>query len=473
MHGGCRLQLKRRALVTRSGRANRICLLTRFPRLGEVKTRLSPPMGAEEARDLHDRLSRHALRCVRALVVTGEAVAEVRTDAAFAPAAREWLGPRDVAYRYQGEGDLGARIGLAFAQAFDRGAQRALVIGSDCPRLTGTHLRDALRRLEGADVVLGPARDGGYYLIGLRRETAHRALPILFTDMPWSTSDVLARTLELAENAGLSSTLLEELPDVDRPEDVADAEAALSRARIGQDARVSVVIPALNDAGLVGAAVASALATGAAEVLVVDGGSRDATRLAAGAAGARVLEAATGRARQMNAGAAEATGDVLLFLHADTALPPGACALAVAALARAGVVAGGFSYSVPAESRHGALLSALGRVRPGLGGPPWGDQAQFVSRDTFDQLGGFPDLPVMEDFEFVHRLGRFGRVVTLPQRAVTSARTWDEHGLIFATAVNATAIAAYRLGVDPARIARWRRRIAPSTSPAEGAPDAS
>jgi rSAM/selenodomain-associated transferase 2/rSAM/selenodomain-associated transferase 1 len=436
---------------------------------------MSPTLSAEEAHDLHERLTRHTLHSIRALVATGEAFAEVRTDAASTRAARGWLGARGVAYRPQGEGDLGDRIGLAFGDGFRHGAERVLVIGSDCPRLGAQHLRDALRRLTDADVVLGPACDGGYYLIGVRQDAAHRALPALFADVPWGTSEVLARTLELAENAGLSCALLEELPDVDRPSDLADAEDALACATVGADARVSVVIPALNDAALVRAAIASALAAGAAEVVVADGGSGDATRSVARAAGARVLDAPRGRAAQMNVGAAETTGDVLLFLHADTVLPAGACELVVAALARPGVVAGGFSYSVPSEGPHGALISALGRIRPRLGGPPWGDQTQFVSRRTFAEIGGFPELPVMEDFEFIHRLRRFGRVVTLPERAITSARTWDEHGLVFPTAVNAAVIGAYLLGVDRHRLARWRARITPSgrvrDSAPEGAPD--
>ena len=448
--------------MTRSGRKDKICILARFPRRGEVKTRLADELGADETLELYQRLVRQAVRSARALVATGEARVELRTDAAFPRAARDWLGVRDIAYRYQGEGDLGQRIELAFADAFGRGAERVVVIGSDCPRITTAHLRDALRRLAGVDVVLGPATDGGYYLVALRRESAKLSVPVLFSGAEWGGSDVLDSTITIAEREGLSWALLEPLPDVDRPEDVADAREALSRSAVSSDARVSVIIPALEDAQLVGAAIASAQAAGADEVLVVDGGSHDPTREAAAAAGARVIDSAAGRAHQMNAGAAQATGEVLLFLHADTVLPAGASALARAALARPGVVAGGFSFAVPDDARHGPLISELGRVRPRLGGPPWGDQALFLSRDTFDELGGFPDLPVMEDWELAHRLVRFGRVDTLPQRATTSARAWEEHGLLLTTAVNAAVITGYVLGVDPGRLARWRRRIAPS-----------
>ena len=107
--------MKRRADVTRSGRPTRVVVLTRFPRLGEVKTRLVPPLSADEALAVHDRLARHAVDRARALAATREARVEVRTDAAYAHAAEEWLGVRHVAYHYQGEGSLGDRLRLAEA----------------------------------------------------------------------------------------------------------------------------------------------------------------------------------------------------------------------------------------------------------------------------------------------------------------------------------------------------------------------
>jgi len=385
---------------------------------------------------------------------------EVWTDAGSASAARRWLGHRDVGYRRQSDGDLGARIRAAFTRAFDRGAQQVVVIGSDCPRLSATHLRQALQLLSDVGLVLGPALDGGYYLIGINRESAARALPALFADVPWGSADVLARTLEAAESAHLGFMLLEPLPDVDRPEDLEDAWAALARTHISADASVCVVIPALNDEALVAAAVSSAQAGGAAEILVVDGGSHDATRAVAAAAGARVLDSSVGRARQMNAGASVATSDVLLFLHADTVLPPGACVLATRTLTDPRTVAGGFAFDVPAKARHSALISAVGRLRGSLGGLPWGDQGLFLARDTFRALGGFPVQQTMEDYEFVRRLARFGRVTTLPERAITSARSWEDHGLVAPTLVNLAAITMYELGADSESVAAWRRRIA-------------
>ena len=455
--------MKWRPDVTRSGPRSRITILTRFPRLGEVKTRLVPPLTAEEALDLHDRLARHALATARALAATGEAHVEVRSDAAFVRAGREWLGAGDVTYRYQGDGDLGDKLRFALADGFLRGTERVVVIGADCPRLTAEHLRDALRRLAGADVVLGPATDGGYYLIAVRRPARITALNELFADMPWGTNDVLERTVSRCEESGLSYALLGTLPDVDRPEDLADAQAVLAAGELPADAAVSVVIPALDDEQLVDAAVRSALLGGATEVIAVDGGSRDGTVAAATAAGARVIESAPGRALQMNAGAAEAAGAILLFQHADSVLPPEAARLARETLARPGVAAGAFGFSVPDGVRWNRLLTFAGRWRARLTKHPHGDQGLFLSARTFSELGGFPDQPTMEDWELVARLKRLGRLVVLDEAATTSARAWDEHGLVWPTALNAAVILAYQLGVDPDRLARWRERIAPQS----------
>ena len=460
MHRRRGIELKRRAAVTRSGRGSRICILTRYPRLGEVKTRLVPPLSAEEALALHERLTRHTLRRALTLAATSEARVEVRTDAAFHRVAHDWLGG-GFSTRYQGEGDLGDRIRLVFGEAFASGEQRVVLVGSDCPRLTSAHLRDALARLGDADVVLGPATDGGYYLVALRRESSKRSVPVLFSEVPWSTADVLARTIEIAERHGLTVALLEPLPDVDRPEDLTDAEVALTACELSANARVSVVIPVLDDAPGVAAAVTSARTAGADEIVVIDGGSRDGTRAIATAAGARVLTSAPGRARQMNAGAAAATGDILVFLHADTLLPPRACVLARAALARPGVAAGAFGFAVPTDTRLGRIVDFAGRWRARLTRFPHGDQALFVSACTFRDLGGFPDLPTMEDWELVTRLRRLGVVQILHEPAVTSARAWERYGLMRVTALNLAVIAAYRLGVNPRRLAGWRDRIAP------------
>ena len=220
------------------------------------------------------------------------------------------------------------------------------------------------------------------------------------------------------------------------------------------------MIPTLDEEEHVVAAIRSAREGGAHEVLVADGGSRDTTREIARGEGAVVVEAPRGRARQMNAGADRASGEILLFVHADTLLPPTAADLVRSALEAPRVVAGAFSYRPAAEGLLRLALSTGVRVRLRLTGHPYGDQGLFLRRVTFRAIGGFADLPVMEDWEIVARLRRLGRIAILEEPVLTSAKSFVDNGLLRSTLVNAAVISGFRLGVDPARLAAWRRPIA-------------
>ncbi len=440
-----------------------VALLTRLPGAGRAKTRLIPALGPRGAARLHRAMAELSAAEVCALAATGEARVEVWHDRGSARRMRAWLGrlPR---YRRQPAGDLGRRLGAVFARAVRRGADRCLVVGSDCPALTAGHLRQALERLQHTDVVLGPAADGGYWLIGIAARAAHRALPGLFAGIPWSTAAVLEQTCERARELGLEFELLERLSDVDR---VADLEQwRQQRPRPAGSARLSVIIPALEEEAAV-AAVASARRAGAEQVIVADGGSADRTRQRAAAAGAAVVAAPRGRARQLNAGAALATGDVLLFLHADTRLPPRAADLVRRALAADGVVGGAFAYAAAGAGAWDPLLTLGNRIRLRLFGHPYGDQGLFLRARTFRALGGFPDLPVMEDWELVARLRRLGRVVVLPEPALTAAASFAEHGVVRTCLLNLAAIVGHQLGIDTRHLATLRARVArrPDASP--------
>lgn len=192
--------------------------------------------------------------------------------------------------------------------------------------------------------------------------------------------------------------------------------------------RISVVIPALNEAARIGAALASAQAPGVAEMIVVDGGSSDATAALAAAAGAVVISAARGRARQMNAGAARATGDVLLFLQADSCLPPRFDTAMRDALADAAVAGGRFDLRLAPSSPLLALTATLINLRSRLSGIATGDQALFVRRAVFEAMGGFADVPLMEDVTFTRELKRHGRFAALRARVTTSSRRWTSDG---------------------------------------------
>ena len=213
--------------------------------------------------------------------------------------------------------------------------------------------------------------------------------------------------------------------------------------------RVSVIIPSLNEAATVGAAIDSAAG---AEVIVADGGSSDATVEIARARGARVIEGERMRARQMNRGAAVATGDALIFLHADTLLPPDGLVAVSTGLER--FAFGGFRIEF-LEPGLTTVARAI-NVRTRLTRAPWGDQAQFIRRDAFARVGGFREIPIMEDYDLAGRIRRSERVL-LPLTVRTSGRRFLQKGVGRTAAMNWTIISAYHLGVSPERLARWYR----------------
>lgn len=219
---------------------------------------------------------------------------------------------------------------------------------------------------------------------------------------------------------------------------------------------ISVVIPTLNEAGRIGAVLAPLCDLPGVEVIVADGGSSDGTGDMARRFPVRLLNGLAGRAVQMNAGAAAATGTYLLFLHADTRLPEGFAGHVREVLARPDVAAGAFELRIDAPGHGLRLIERLANWRSRRLGMPYGDQAVFVRTALFREVGGFPSIPVMEDFELMRRLRRRGRVVIAPTAVVTSARRWRANGLLRNTLINQAVIAAYLLGVPPERIARWR-----------------
>jgi len=225
---------------------------------------------------------------------------------------------------------------------------------------------------------------------------------------------------------------------------------------------VSVVIPALDEADRIGAAVASAREPGV-EVLVVDGGSRDATGARARAAGARVVASPAGRARQLATGVEAATGEILVFLHADSRLPAGFAAAVEGALSDPSVAGGAFRFRFEREA-DGRLAAALrvvewgARLRVALFALPYGDQGLFCRRVTLAAAGGIPQVPIMEDLDLVRAWKRIGRVVTLALAVETSPRRYQGRGPLRTMLRNWGAALAFCAGADRVRVAAWYRR---------------
>jgi rSAM/selenodomain-associated transferase 2 len=216
----------------------------------------------------------------------------------------------------------------------------------------------------------------------------------------------------------------------------------------------SVIIPALDEAPNIAATVRSVRAECPHEIIVVDGGSNDATRAEACEADL-VLAGPRGRAAQMNFGAARATGDALLFLHADCLLEPGCLVAATAALRRRGVVAGCFRMRVRATRRAYRLIDAAATARVRLTGIAYGDQGLFLWRETFDAAGSFPVVRLMEDVLLSLRLRRLGRVVVVPRTVHVSARRWERRGIVRQSLTNWALTALAAAGVHPDQLARF------------------
>jgi rSAM/selenodomain-associated transferase 2 len=221
---------------------------------------------------------------------------------------------------------------------------------------------------------------------------------------------------------------------------------------------ISVVIPTLDEAERIESTVSSVLRSDEVECVVIDGGSRDDTVARALRAGARVAHASRGRAVQLNAGARMATHPLLVFLHADTILPLGYERVVRRILADPGVACGAFRLHIEPATSSLRAIERIANLRARRLALPYGDQALFVRADRFHQLGGFPDLPIMEDFEFVRRLRRTGRVEIASEAVATSSRRWRRYGTWRTTAMHQLALLAYLGGIRATTIARWTAR---------------
>ncbi len=226
----------------------------------------------------------------------------------------------------------------------------------------------------------------------------------------------------------------------------------------GSPPDISVIIPVLNDAESLDLALGSTQDYTGVECIVVDGGSSDESAEVAQSRGVKVLHSPPGRARQMNAGAEVAEGRFLLFLHADTRLPEGFDGHVRQILTGSGVAAGAFQLQIDAPSARLRLIEKAANWRSRYLQMPYGDQAIFLRKELFREMGGFPDLPIMEDFQLICRLQGEGRIVIAPAAVVTSGRRWKKLGALRTTLLNQLMILGFYLGLEPARLARWYHR---------------
>jgi rSAM/selenodomain-associated transferase 2 len=210
---------------------------------------------------------------------------------------------------------------------------------------------------------------------------------------------------------------------------------------------LSIIIPVLNEAKNIKATLRSTESDDCVEIVVADGGSEDNTVEIARHAGAKVVLSPPGRARQLNRGAAEAQGEVYLFLHGDTRLPDGYARFVRETMARDDIVAGAFRLAIDSPQKKFKWVAGAANLRSRFMRFPYGDQAIFLRSDLFRELGGFPQLPVMEDFCLVQSLRRQGRIHILDQQVVTSARRWLRLGVFRTILINQLMVVGFLLGL--------------------------
>ncbi len=430
----------------------RLIIFARYPEIGKVKTRLIPDLSAEAATVIYQELAEYTLNQARSLRLIRNIAIEVWFTGGTEDQMKAWLGD-DLDYQIQVGETLGDRLIYALQSTIQRGSKSILIIGTDCPELDAQILNQGFSQLQNHDLVLGAATDGGYYLIGLQK-----FIPELFMHIPWSTSEVLAKTLNIAQALGMSQFILPTLTDVDTAQDLEVWEKAKAQILVSNQ-KISIIIPTLNEAVNIERSLASiAKAENNAkniEVIVVDGGSADRTVAIAKSMGAKVISGTLGKANQMNLGASLATGEILVFLHADTVLPTGFEQAIRKILINPKTIAGAFKLKIDGSGWGLRLVEWGVNRRSQIFQMPYGDQAIFIKFPIFQSLGGFAQLPIMEDFDLILRLKKIGQIAIAPLSVTTSDRRWQKLGIFRTTLINQVTIIGYFFGIKPIKLASW------------------
>jgi rSAM/selenodomain-associated transferase 2 len=350
----------------------------------------------------------------------------------------------------------------ALTSSFQDGFEKVVIVGTDCPSLDSDCVVEGFDLLKENPIVLGPASDGGYYLIGIRSDAPTWLYQLVFENIPWGTEQVFNSTVNALAETGLDLGLLDERADVDEPEDlehwdeVLRTQNAERRTQEKADLSISVIIPTFNEEERIGELLRQ-LQAADVEIIVADGGSTDRTVAICDEAGVKTVHSSRGRATQMNAGASEASGEIFLFLHADTHLPDRFEDRVREAITE-GFAAGAFLFGTDSDSFSMNIIENAVHFRTYRLGIVFGDQAIFATREAFFRAGTYLEQPVMEDYELWKRLGKVGKRYLIPLSVTTSTRKWEQHGVWRTTLINQAVTWLYILGVGPDRLARWYKK---------------
>lgn len=423
----------------------RIIVFTKLPEPGTCKTRLISVLSSLNSAHLQKKMTSHIINISENYCKKDSSCElEIRF---FGKCDKNmpdlW---KNHFYREQSGKNLGDKMFQAISQALSEGTEQVILTGSDCIDISAELIEQAFNLLAKNDVVAGPALDGGYYIIGVKKSIKKLFPP----DMPWGSNSVLKKTLKIVNKLSLKHALLKKLSDVDTPSDL----SRFCHTSFFKDMPlpiISVIIPTLNEETNIADTIKSITAP-SVEIIVCDGGSTDATRKIAKKHGAIVVESERGRGFQQNKGTAIAKAAILLFLHADTLLPKNFLKEVFKILSTSGTSAGAFRLKISGSNQALNIVQFFTNLRSIFFQLPYGDQAIFVKKNLFQKVGGFPDITIMEDYVLVRKLKKHGRILISPCSVITSGRRWDTIGYLKTLIINQLMIISYHMNVKIERL---------------------
>ncbi len=420
-------------------------IFLRYPEAGKVKRRLSEEAGSQRAVEVYEKLIRRTLGVACDFKRRAPEARVVLLHTPQDPVEKlknKFRGPWEFCPQ---EGQhLGARMANALRTAFATGANKAVLIGTDLSDIEATDIEGAFRNIGEKAAVLGPAADGGFYLIGTDRPIG---APLQFST--WGTAEVFSRTARELEANGFRIHLTAERHDVD---------CKLDLDRVGRDllfaGSMSIIIPTLTEAQKLSPLLVyleSSLWPGD-EIVVVQGGAFEKVALRRISPSLAVVSTRKGRGIQQNAGAIFSRGTILFFLHDDTVPPPEFPYLIRRACRDHQAAIGCFKLRFLPSNRALGLIAAWANLRTALFKLPYGDQGLFCRREVFEKVGGFGRSYLMEDVDLVgkfRKMGQRGRAISiLPALVYSSSDRYLRNGILKASLLNHSTFLLAALGRD-------------------------
>ena len=422
-----------------------ILIFMKYPQTGRVKTRLSKTIGTKQACNIYKKLVRRTLGIVSDFKHTHT---QIDLFLFYDPPESEtqirkgYPGPW--AFTPQIDGHLGEKMKNAFDHVFEKGYEHAVLIGSDIADIKTSDIEDAFRDLNRDQAVLGPAHDGGFYLIGLSF-----VINEVFNFPDWSTPSVFERTLHCLHDSLHKIRTLCKRHDIDEQNDL----IYVNRNPLFQD-KISIIIPYLKGTQKTASLVDSLEAQlwPDDEIVLVKGvGSSDLGKNNI-SHHTRLVFAPKGRGNQLNHGAKAAQRNILWFLHIDTAPPPNFGYHIRKLTHIRGRTLGCFELRFDTSSFFLDVIYKWSNFRTKYLNLPYGDQGIFCTRDIFKKAGGFKKKFLMEDVDFVRNCKKMGKLLVIPQPIYSSAQRYMTKGVLRASLQNHFLMLLYYLGVSDKRL---------------------